>query len=72
MNPLSRGKNGTRRALQVDSILEEIKSLTLMEAAELVSMIEETFGVDASAAAAPQRANRRRSRELETRCRDAP
>mmetsp|Transcript_73 Transcript_73/g.130 ORF Transcript_73/g.130 Transcript_73/m.130 type:complete len:164 (+) Transcript_73:65-556(+) len=38
---------------KVDSILEEIKSLTLLEASELVSKIEETFGVDASAAAAP-------------------
>lgn len=31
-------------------IIEKLKSLTLMEAAELVSEIEETFGVDASAA----------------------
>lgn len=29
-------------------ILEKLKSLTLLEAAELVSQIEETFGVDAS------------------------
>ena len=34
-------------------IIEKLKSLTLLEAAELVSQIEETFGVDASAAAAP-------------------
>lgn len=33
-------------------ILEKLKSLTLLEAAELVSQIEETFGVDASAAVA--------------------
>lgn len=32
-------------------IIEKLKSLTLLEAAELVSEIEETFGVDASAAA---------------------
>lgn len=31
-------------------IIEKLKSLTLLEAAELVSQIEETFGVDASAA----------------------
>jgi large subunit ribosomal protein L7/L12 len=30
-------------------IIEKLKSLTLLEAAELVSQIEETFGVDASA-----------------------
>jgi len=31
-------------------IIEELKALTLLEASELVSAIEETFGVDASAA----------------------
>ena len=35
-----------------DAIIEQLKSITLLEAAELVSQIEETFGVDASAAAA--------------------
>jgi len=30
-------------------IIEKLKSITLLEAAELVSQIEETFGVDASA-----------------------
>jgi large subunit ribosomal protein L7/L12 len=30
-------------------IIEKLKTLTLLEAAELVSQIEETFGVDASA-----------------------
>merc|ERR1719261_2203150 len=30
-------------------ILEDLKSMTLLEASELVSAIEETFGVDASA-----------------------
>ncbi len=34
-----------------NEILEKLKSLTLLEAAELVSQIEETFGVDASAPA---------------------
>nr|YP_010338463.1 ribosomal protein L12 [Rhodaphanes brevistipitata]UNJ18413.1 ribosomal protein L12 [Rhodaphanes brevistipitata] len=34
---------------KIDSILEELKTLTLLEAAELVKQIEETFGVDASA-----------------------
>lgn len=32
-----------------NEIIEKLKSLTLLEAAELVSQIEETFGVDASA-----------------------
>jgi large subunit ribosomal protein L7/L12 len=34
---------------RIDQILEELKTLTLLEASELVSKIEETFGVDASA-----------------------
>merc|ERR1719191_2236117 len=34
-------------------ILEDLKSMTLLEASELVKAIEETFGVDASAAAGP-------------------
>lgn len=36
-----------------DEILEKLKSLTLLEAAELVKQIEDTFGVSAAAAAAP-------------------
>jgi large subunit ribosomal protein L7/L12 len=32
-----------------DAILEQLKSLTLLEAAELVKQIEETFGVSAAA-----------------------
>jgi large subunit ribosomal protein L7/L12 len=36
---------------KVDSILEEIKGLTLLEAADLVKKMEETFGVSAAAAA---------------------
>ena len=32
-----------------DQIIEQLKTITLLEAAELVSQIEETFGVDASA-----------------------
>ena len=39
-----------RMDASVDSILEDIKGLTLVEASELVSKIEETFGVDASSA----------------------
>jgi len=35
----------------VNEIIEKLKSLTLLEASELVSKIEETFGVDASAPA---------------------
>jgi large subunit ribosomal protein L7/L12 len=38
-----------------NEILEKLKSLTLLEAAELVAQIEETFGVDASAPAAGAR-----------------
>lgn len=32
-----------------NEIIDKLKSITLLEAAELVSQIEETFGVDASA-----------------------
>mmetsp|Transcript_10670 Transcript_10670/g.26776 ORF Transcript_10670/g.26776 Transcript_10670/m.26776 type:complete len:131 (-) Transcript_10670:40-432(-) len=35
---------------KIDDIIEQLKSLTLLEAAELVKTIEETFDVDASAA----------------------
>jgi len=38
-------------ANKIESILEEIKGLTLMEAADLVKKMEETFGVSAAAAA---------------------
>ena len=34
---------------KITQIVEELKTLTLLEASELVSQIEETFGVDASA-----------------------
>ena len=33
----------------VSEIIEKLKTLTLLEASEIVSQIEETFGVDASA-----------------------
>lgn len=33
---------------KIDSIIKDLKSLTLLEAAELVKEIEEVFGVDAS------------------------
>src|SRR5271157_5545944 len=36
---------------KVESILEEIKGLTLLEAADLVKKMEETFGVSAAVAA---------------------
>ena len=36
---------------KINKIIEELKILTLLEASELVTKIEETFGVDASAAA---------------------
>jgi large subunit ribosomal protein L7/L12 len=35
---------------KIDQIVEELKTLTLLEASELVIKIEDTFGVDASAA----------------------
>jgi large subunit ribosomal protein L7/L12 len=38
-------------ASKVDSILEEIKGLTLLEASDLVKKMEEAFGVSAAAAA---------------------
>lgn len=36
-------------SITTNNILEKLKLLTLLETAELVSQIEETFGVDASA-----------------------
>jgi len=36
---------------KINQIVEELKTLTLLEASELVTKIEETFNVDASAAA---------------------
>lgn len=36
---------------RIDQIVEDLKTLTLLEASELVTKIEDTFGVDASAAA---------------------
>lgn len=38
-------------ASKVETILQEIKGLTLLEAADLVKKMEETFGVSAAAAA---------------------
>ena len=38
-------------ANKVEAILDEIKGLTLLEAADLVKKMEETFGVSAAAAA---------------------
>ena len=35
---------------KINQIVEDLKTLTLLEASELVTKIEETFGVDASAA----------------------
>lgn len=36
-------------ATKIETIMEQLETLTLLEAAELVKKIEETFGVDASA-----------------------
>ena len=38
---------------KIDQILEQLKTLTLFEASELVSKIEETFDVDASTSVGP-------------------
>ncbi|MEY2834219.1 MAG: hypothetical protein RLZZ574_3479 [Cyanobacteriota bacterium] len=38
-------------SVATDEILEKLKSLSLLEASELVSQIEETFGVSAAASA---------------------
>jgi large subunit ribosomal protein L7/L12 len=45
------GEERTAMANKVEAILEEIKGLTLLEAADLVKKMEETFGVSAAAAA---------------------
>merc|ERR1719217_557498 len=49
------GEDATATELSEKSarILEDLKSMTLLEASELVKAIEETFGVDASASAGP-------------------
>jgi large subunit ribosomal protein L7/L12 len=44
-------EKGGVMASKVEAILEEIKGLTLLEAADLVKKMEETFGVSAAAAA---------------------
>ena len=38
---------------KLNTIIEQLKTLTLLEAAELVKQIESTFGVDTSISAAP-------------------
>eukprot|EP00929_Paragymnodinium_shiwhaense_P045710 TRINITY_DN2331_c0_g1_i2.p2 TRINITY_DN2331_c0_g1~~TRINITY_DN2331_c0_g1_i2.p2 ORF type:complete len:183 (-),score=65.69 TRINITY_DN2331_c0_g1_i2:207-755(-) len=44
-----RGPQVAMRSDKTDAIVEELKTLTLLEASELVKSIEDTFGVDASA-----------------------
>jgi large subunit ribosomal protein L7/L12 len=46
------GEEATELSEKSARILEDLKSMTLLEASELVKAIEETFGVDASAASA--------------------
>merc|ERR1719362_1464058 len=46
-----RGSSIVMQSEKVDAIVEEMKTLTLLEASELVKAIEDTFGVDASAGA---------------------
>merc|ERR1712157_644482 len=52
--PLARRNLGATvcRSAATDEIVEKLKGITLLEAADLVKQIEETFGVDASASAA--------------------
>lgn len=38
---------------KTDEILEKLKTITLLEASELIKKIEETFGVDASISSSP-------------------
>ncbi len=47
----TRGASIALKSAKTDEIIESMKTLTLMEASELVAQIEETFGVDASAPA---------------------
>ena len=48
---------------KVTAMIEEVKALSVLELAELVHALEETFGVSAAAAAAPASCwSRRRSR----------
>src|ERR1700726_425711 len=49
-------QDSNRMASKVESILEEIKGLTLLEASDLVKKMEEAFGVSAAAAGAPEAA----------------
>ena len=44
---------------KVTAMIEEVKALSVLELAELVHALEETFGVSAAAAAAPRRRCRR-------------
>ena len=39
---------------KIDAMIEEIKGLSVLELSELVHALEETFGVSAAAAAAPE------------------
>nr|QCI05121.1 ribosomal protein L12 [Centroceras clavulatum] len=51
---------------KIENIIEELKGLTLLEAAELVKQIEETFNVDASASVGPAMAMMPMSGNTET------
>eukprot|EP00933_Yihiella_yeosuensis_P059963 TRINITY_DN6180_c0_g1_i5.p1 TRINITY_DN6180_c0_g1~~TRINITY_DN6180_c0_g1_i5.p1 ORF type:complete len:188 (-),score=65.66 TRINITY_DN6180_c0_g1_i5:268-831(-) len=47
---LRRSPSVAMQSEKVDGLVDKLKELTLLEASELVKAIEETFGVDASAA----------------------
>merc|ERR1719401_125515 len=48
---IARAPTVAMQSEKVDKIVDQLKELTLLEASELVTAIEETFGVDASASA---------------------
>merc|ERR1719401_818579 len=48
---IARAPTVAMQSEKVDKIVDSLKELTLLEASELVTAIEETFGVDASASA---------------------
>ena len=45
---------------KLQGIVDQIKELTLLEASQLVKLMEETFGVSAAAAAVPSLSSSRR------------
>merc|ERR1711988_43878 len=50
VSPVAATRAAAMQMSAVDEVMDKLKSMTLLEAAELVKAIEETFDVDASAA----------------------